>query len=449
MPKRFLQLASLNFEQPPPAPGVGFYTRGLEGIETTHENGVFAMPNLSPGKYVIQAVLMHSYAGFSMVQTPVKGKLIEVGPGDRIQNFEIRVYPPAEHAISGQVRDAKGRPMRQLEVSALGSQTLTGEDGSFRLEGLDFIGASSCPLVFSHHVTIPAVPMNSTNINLVWPDKGGIRGTVRNASTGSSITSFEVSVPIVKLSEAGAFCERSHVAMKGGQDGTFSLTGLPEGEADIVISTEDRGTQRFVTRVVAGKMTELECRMKGPAILEGYTTLNGKPRPTWVILNGEWIYSNTKGHFQFHKQPDGDHTVWFFGDENWHRYADVTLRPGETTHLDMEVGGSCAVTGSVFFPQDSAHGCYIRLAERPAPDGWEGGRPNPTDRVLACTYVNESGGKFQLHNIPPGRYYLMVAPASPAEYRYKPVLSKVVELKEGESLSLDLDLTVPEKKLME
>lgn len=408
-------------------------------------DGRFDLPNLSPGKYTVQAVVLHPYEGFSMVQTPVQGKVIEVRPGDRIRDFEIRVNPPADHAISGQVHDASGRPMRQLAVSTLSSQALTGDDGAFRLEGLDLMGSSSCPLVFGSQVTLSAVPVNSTNVTLVWPDKGGIRGMVSDANTGAKIPSFEVTVPIVRLSAAGAFCERPHVGVKG-QDGTFSLTGLPEGEADIVISTETNGTQRFTTRVVAGAMSQLECQLKGPAILEGYTTLNGKPRQTWVILNGEWIYSNSKGYFKFYKHPDGDYTVWCFGDEYWHRYAEVKLKPGQTTRLDLDMGGSCTVTGSVMFAKGSAIGCHIRLASRPAPNGWDGGRPNPDERVLAMDYVRVSGGQYHLRNLPSGRYYLMAATSSPSTYQYKPMLSKVIELKEGDSLSLDLDLTTTDAR---
>ena len=106
------------------------------------------------------------------------------------------------------------------------------------------------------------------------------------------------------------------------------------------------------------------------------------------------------------------------------------------------MGGSCEVRGSIVFPDEESSCCMVRVTSKPAPDGWsDGGRPSPEEFVLSYDVVRQSGGKYRLREIPPGRWYLMAGIHRRFMNRYMLTMSRVIELKEGETLSLDLDLT--------
>ena len=105
------------------------------------------------------------------------------------------------------------------------------------------------------------------------------------------------------------------------------------------------------------------------------------------------------------------------------------------------MGGSCEVRGKIIFREEEGP-CMVRLAAKPAPDGWSGnGRPDPADFVLSYSFVPQSGGEYRLHAIPPGRWYLMVGRYRSSRRGSVLAMSKVIELKEKETLSLDIDLT--------
>lgn len=430
---------------------------GRQWVETTTDsNGMFAIPTIAPGQY---ATLVYGPAADAsarrMYQEPVHGRLIEVKSGACIQGLEIRVRPPEDYAISGQARDARGHPVHRVTVLASiphGSSWWdeTDSDGRFCLDGLDGMGVSRVSVTFQGAVAgggfklvIPNIPVNSKNVNVTVPDRGGIHGTVLRAASEAGVTTCQVTVPSVRLAECGAIWENPDVRITQKEDGSFHIAGVPAGRATVEVRAEGLGVQRFTVPVEAGKTHSFDCRMLGPAILEGRTTLDGTPKGTSIVIDGEWLRSDEHGHFRFDQFPNGDYTIWFFGwGDGWnHRSTTVRLTSGQTTRLDMEMGGSCEVRGTIRFAEEQG-ACSVRLAATPAPDGWPGGgRPVPEEFVLSYDRVGKSGGRYRLRAIPPGRWYLMAGQHRPFMHRYPLAISKVIELRAGEILSLDLDLT--------
>ncbi|MDO9541127.1 MAG: carboxypeptidase regulatory-like domain-containing protein [Kiritimatiellia bacterium] len=437
------------YNGPPSVSDVRFY---WSTGRPTDKDGVFNIPGVAPCKH--QIIVNH--AGYDMLQFPVKGRFIEVNPGDRVEGFEILVNPPEDYAISGHVKDARGKPVRRVYVGTYiphGSHwwTLTDNEGAFCIEGLDGMGIASFKVNFKgairsngFELVIPDVPLNTKNVDIIVPDKGSIHGIVRNAKTGEMVTNYQVAVPVVRLPDSGAVWEKPQVKVERNPDASFSISNVPAGEATIELRSGGFGTQRFVVLVEAGKSNPLTCEMLGPAVFVGQTTKNGKPRGASIVINGEWVHSDDGGNFRFDTYPNGDYTILFSGWGNgWnHRSADVHLRSGETTRLNMEIGGSCEVRGSIVFP-DEESSCMVRLASKPAPpDGWpDSGRPSPEEFVLSYDHVLQSGDEYRLRDIPPGRWYLMAGCHHPFMHRYMLAMSRVIELKDGETLSLDLDLT--------
>jgi protocatechuate 3,4-dioxygenase beta subunit len=267
---RVLELSVVN-DGSPPLPGDDCVPSRVIAV-AADEHGVFDIPTIIPGRYSILVYRPSPIGGDrNMEQVPVRGQLLDVKPGARVEGFEIRVNPPEDYAVSGHVRDASGKPVCGLFVGTWGDPhgrcwwTLTDRQGAYRIDGLDGIGLSSFKISFGYEgLAILDVPLNSKTADLIVPDKGSIHGVVRNAKTGDVITTCQVTVPIVRLREGGAVWEEPHVQIERKPDGSFILSNVPAGEATVEIRAEGLGTQRFVTTVEAGKPRSLECEMMGP-----------------------------------------------------------------------------------------------------------------------------------------------------------------------------------------
>ena len=84
----------------------------------------------------------------------------------------------------------------------------------------------------------------------------------------------------------------------------------------------------------------------------------------------------------------------------------------------------------------------MRVASKPAPDGWSSSSlPDPEDGVLAYDHVLRSGEEYRLGQVPAGRWYLMVGLSGGYVNGMTPIASREIELKDGEALELDFDLT--------
>ena len=370
--------------RPAPSPDVSYNASGGQGKNTTNDEGVFDMPNVAPGKHRVIVYRPSPIGGDrSMQQVPVQGRFLKVESGERFEDFEILVNPPEDFTISGHVRDAAGNPVPGIGVDTFIPHgrhwwTKTDENGAYYIEGLDGIGTSSFKLNFnnvsgarSFKLAIPDVPLNAEGVDFIVPRNGSIQGTVRNAKTGELVTTYEVVVPVLHLPDSGVIWEEPDVHIARGPDGTFALSEVPAGEAIVEIRAGGLGVQRFTVPVEANETTPLDCEMSGPAIFAGRTIMNGEPKKTTIVINGEWLGSDDAGNFSFDEYPNGNLLAWFFLGDGWHRSVEVELKSGETTRLDVEVGGSCEVLGTVTFPDDEEDFCTIRLAAKPAPDGWQ------------------------------------------------------------------------------
>ncbi len=438
---------------PPPAPGVEFCNLD-PGSEIwdyrTDGAGSFDLQNVAPGKYFVVLLKISPMEDFAYRQIPVKGVFLDLESGDFLKDFEILINPPEDYAISGHVRDSKGRPLARQYISIYDSGTMdcwtrSANDGAFRIEGLDGTGKSSFNIVFSDdmNLSIPDVPLNTKNLELVLPGYGNLNGTVWNEKTGEQVKIYKVTVPVVHLQNSKAIWKDPRVKIMSNPDASFTLSDIPTGYATIEIQAEGLGTQRFTVFVDEGKTSQVKCGMLGPTVLKGRTMLNGKPTRMYVVLKDKWLYSDDGGNYQFDKHPNGDYNVWFFKDEFWLRSAEVQLKSGETKNLDKEMGGSCEVHGKVTFPKgEEEYFCTVRIAAKPAPNGWqESGRPKPEEFVLAYDYIKWSDEReFSLKNIPAGKWFFMAQIYDAYTYQSQIVISKEIELKDGESLSSDLDL---------
>ena len=452
--KRTVELWEVRTDCPPSPPGTSYFLSGGEGADTTGNDGHFDMPNVTPGKHRVIVYRSAPSADRNLQQIPVRGRFLDVEAGERYEHVEIVMNPPEDFALAGQVRDRDGNPVRGIGVDTFIPHgrhwwTNTGNDGAYYLDGLDGMGRSTFRLIFNgvtgaddYRLVIPAAPLNAQHVDLVLPGTCVLEGTVANATTGEDITAYELTIPQVTLPDCGAVWTEPRVHMAQSPKGAFTVTGVPAGEITVEIRASGLGAQRFTVTGETGKAVPLACRMAGPAVFAGRTTLNGHPEKTTMVINGSWRSSGDDGRFQFDNYPNGDLLVWFFKHDGWHRTAEVHLVSGETTQLDMEMGGSAEIRGTVTFPDDEEKFCTIRLAAKPAPDGWpESGRPGVEEHVLTYAHVRKSGSTYRLQNIPAGTWVLMAGRYRPSMHRSLLGASQVVELRKNQTLRVNFDLS--------
>jgi hypothetical protein len=313
---------------------------------------------------------------------------------------------------------------------------------------LDGIGQSSVRLNFngvpgaeSYKLALRDVPVNAAGLTLKVPSNGSVAGQVRDAKTGAGVTDFDVTVPFVTLLDSGAVWEDPSIRIERRADARFGLTNVPAGLATVEIRAGNLGAQRFTVEVEADATVSLDCEMRGPAVVAGTTALEGAPRKTTIVVNGEWLSSDDAGNYRFDSYPNGPLTLWFFMGDGWHRTAVIELVSGETVGLDMEMGGSAEIHGSIRF-EDTGVFHTVRLAANPSPDGWlEVGRPTPEEHVLAYAHVHPPAGDYLLRSIPPGRWHLMVGRYEPAMHRSVLVDARIVDVGPNSTTVVDYDFS--------
>lgn len=425
-------------------------------LEPTDAEGRFTISNAAP---CLQEISV-GHRSYEFQQYPVNQTRIDLSPGQQPDFLEIVIHPAQDYRIEGRVVDSAGQALTNGYVATyiLGGHhwfNRTDAQGAFRLQGLDGTRLLKFPVHFTgkchgrdFDLVIDDVPLNTTNLVLAIPGRGAIHGTVREARTGKPLEKYEASVLQLRCSGSNATWEKPDIRFPYGPDGTFSISNVLAGTARLEVRADGYAPRQFEVPVQAGTVSSATFEMTAPAVLEIDATLNGIPIRVAAGLMGYPTLTWVKDGFaRSDAYPAGKQRIWFLEPRyaSWQRVVDVELRPGATNRVAVELGGSCEISGTVNFPDDEYAYCDVRLASKPMPDGWPSARsvyPEAGDMWFGS--VPASGGEYRLRNIPPGHWYLMVGRDVRYMNRYVPARTRVVDLKEGDHLTLDFDLTRPE-----
>jgi protocatechuate 3,4-dioxygenase beta subunit len=254
--------------QGPASPMFGYRVERRRTAELD-ASGTFELPDLLPGQYsiIVYGPGPGEYNGY---QKPVTGETLVVQAGERREDFEIRIHPAEDFAVSGRVYDAKGNPMRRIFVSASISTGFswwdeTDDTGAYRLEGLDGTDQTTFTINFrAQNLSIENAAMNARDVDLVVPETGSIFGAVCSARTGDALTTYAISVPTVRLADGRAVAREPAVQIERFPDGTFMISNVLAGEVTVEIRAEGLEAQRFDVRVEPDKISPLLCAMLDP-----------------------------------------------------------------------------------------------------------------------------------------------------------------------------------------
>jgi hypothetical protein len=274
-----------------PAPGsvLRLHEMSLEWDSCSADgSGWVLWDGLPPGRHQLEC---RSFGLVAVAET------VEVAPGE-VRELEIRL--PRGHAISGVIRDQAGRPVPGARVFAqvpwstwVGNAPLgdpprgeamdgrlssglgtSGEDGTFRLEGLaaavhDLVVEREGHAALLTHGWLPP----RDRVDLVLPQTGSARFEVRIATGGSPSGSASVVVvdPIPESGHSLAIVAERWPKDCAVQDGAVVVEGLRPGRQRMVLRFPGYADRAAEVVVEPGAMVDA-----GRLVLEGGVEVAGR-----------------------------------------------------------------------------------------------------------------------------------------------------------------------------
>ena len=237
-------------------PSVGESSVGPFRQLKTAADGAFQLKKVPAGKYDLSAV------------TPLLGSAVpsevEVSASN-VEGLEVRLQP-GEGVLAGRVRDAEGKgvarcpvtltPERHVEGHARQIlRTVSGQDGTFRFEGLSISGAMTYQVTaagrHSTSATESGVPVGRMDVELLTRQMGSISGL---AAAEGPLTSYLIQLKSEDPPPTGDLKERTF--RFSSRDLWFHLKDIAPGAytVSLIIENELRAEAKDV-RVIPGQET--------------------------------------------------------------------------------------------------------------------------------------------------------------------------------------------------
>jgi protocatechuate 3,4-dioxygenase beta subunit len=412
----------------------------LEAKSDANGNYVFHNTSLSPMQariltvsapgYATQVVNNFAMANLSEPQARFKNKQEGSKQESKIQDFELE----PGLTIAGRVLrpDRRGAPGIQVEamnqagtIGSVGRDT-SAENGEFLIEGLaqGIYLVRIVPTGNYDAAALQRVEADSKDVVIELFEKATVVGRVLDSS-GSPLSRFTVKARASnELSKAfGAVMAQRNV--KDSKDGSFELSGLPEGSFVIEASAEgfapsfsDRfdATQGLATTDIVVRMTQ-GGELRGQ-VVDAYTgaglagaevaTLDNNfmednlfelfaaLEPT--ALTKTSVFTDADGRFAIPRMTPGEYQVQIkVRGFSTLTTNDVLIEDGKTTELPLQRLGKGARVSGVVLGTDNAGLAGATVQLTPAdPSQVQGHRQSRTD----------GEGRFVLDNVRPGNYEL-------------------------------------------
>jgi hypothetical protein len=326
---------------------------GGEGVAgPLDEDGGFVVENVAPGGYTLAVAA----SGF----LPGRRQGIVVAEGKDTEGVEVVLRKGG--AVEGRVVTADGRPVARAEVRVMPSQeagnpwlaafglaeATTGEDGSYRLEGVAE-GTRSVSAERSGHpraVLALEIRPGTNHLDFQLTDGREVSGRVVDTA-GRPVPGAAVSL----FSTAGVWPATT------APDGGFQISGVPDGAYRLVAEKAGWASARSAEelRVAGGAVTGIELRLDRGATIAGRIAGLGFEELSRVQVTASGAGGGQVGSVDY----QGSYRIEALAPGDWILEAQVPgtgrravgrvrLEPGQSqASLDLEFGGGLALTGVV------------------------------------------------------------------------------------------------------
>lgn len=309
---------------------------------------------------------------------------------------DLPPLPAAKDAIAGFVRDVKGAPLAGATVSLLADEkcaTRSGADGAFTLTpslaGKKLILYATAVAPFAPRVVPGVAPGTSGLVIVLQAGAATVQGRVVRASDQKPIADAKLEA------STGDWLGRATTDASG----RFTLAGAPAGAVGLVVSAENMVPRVVTVNAPRGAAPDIEIALQSGVKLEGTVVEKNAPvanarvllRQGGVPLPFERRETKTdaQGRFTFAGLPAAECHV--------HARLDKAISPVAVVRTDdahdaepvkLELGPAGSIAGRV-----SCGGAPVPGAKLSVKD-----EDSPTPLIA----TSDSQGKFSIEPVPPG-----------------------------------------------
>lgn len=367
-----------------------WYTVGSTGSTTSDGVGRFALDSLAPGTFEI-SVSADGYQPSEIFE-------VELPQGEVVEGVTVVLKPGA--VLAGRVLTEAGEPVAEARVRAHGGAATSDAEGVFRITGL----VPGPDTVDAHHPEYGRVEKELTiepgtnTLDLIFPAGHEVTGKVVGGDDRPVVGAW------VELEDETGAWQRLRSA--SGEDGTFRLVPVTDGRYILRAQAPGYAPMLKARAVeVAGQpVHDLEVRLVSGATLTG--DIRGVDLSELAAVE---IRAEGEGDAALHGRVrhDGSYVLEHLPPGDWLVAASLaggsrraTVRVSvrsEDRELqrDLEFDSALTLTGQVIYGGEPLPGADVGL--------------RGTDVVARRSVGTDHEGRFEIHDLEPGRYRLQVS----------------------------------------
>jgi len=403
--------------QPKDAP---FGTVEGMALDFTRADGRFALEGLRPGGYRIQVTAY----GHPAPKQPLLAVL------ELVRNLEdLRIVLERGGAVEGRAADPEGAPVGGAHVLALGAsagETITRDDGGFRIDGLApgeyrvmaLGGAAAGPLLARGRDERPDIvrtlvqggQVSSVRLT-VEPRTGEIRGQVvdhrrqpvpdafvdaeREPAGGGTDGDRALDIMRLGLGRAPVLTDlNGHFKLGKLAPGSYTVHAFRRGGGEAIAEHIKVGATVSLTILATGSIAGTVVATDGRAPEEFFIRIADD---TTGFRDGA-EFSGTGGRWVLPGVPPGNFEI---STDQGLASTRVRLEPGQNLdHVRLVMAGRATVRGRLLSLDGTRPVPGMRIAIEPAAGRWDDERD----------HISDPDGRFEIENAPSGRVYIVATP---------------------------------------